>query len=253
MLPTEVVLLIEQSVAEVFQRARDRFLGPYSVTGRNLFVGFDRALSLPGIIETAAIEEGFTPRRDHLDSLIAIARNYLDGAEARAKAQVLHSVESWVREHRQTDKNGDEIRNALGMALADVWGEIKTTMRAIFDTETQRAKSVTLAEGIAQAQASLGIDDPTVFFVIVRDLVCCSECWKIHMLADRTTPRVWKLSEISHEYHKRGDDFPSIMGLHPNCRCTLAPLLPGFGFNKSGYVTWKGEGWDEYAHQRGLV
>ena len=77
-----------------------------------------------------------------------------------------------------------------------------------------------------------------------------SEEFVLHLLPDKKTPRLWKLSEIGHEYHKKGDPNPKLPGLHPNCRCKLTYLAQGFGFDKDGKVTWKGVDHDELEFQR---
>jgi hypothetical protein len=97
--------------------------------------------------------------------------------------------------------------------------------------------------------ASEAVEDPVVFWIIVRDQYCCDECRDIHMKDG--VPRVWKMSEVNSGYHKKGDDRPSVEGLHPHCRCQITTLLPGYGFNAAGFVTYKGNGWNEFDYQRG--
>jgi len=97
-------------------------------------------------------------------------------------------------------------------------------------------RNVGILEGIVKTNAVAGVEDPTVFFVVVRDGVLCGECKRLHMLEDGVTPRVWKLSEVGHGYHKKGEQFPKVGGLHPHCRCVLSTLLPGYGFNEGGFV-----------------
>jgi hypothetical protein len=122
------------------------------------------------------------------------------------------------------------MREKLRVHLDDVMKEMATHVEAIVDTEASNARNVSLMDGIVRINAARGIDDPVVYFVVVRDNVTCDECIKLHLLKDKRTPRVWKLSEVGQGYHKRGDDHPKIGGLHPHCRCTMVTLLPGFGF-----------------------
>jgi hypothetical protein len=122
------------------------------------------------------------------------------------------------------------MREKLRTHLDDVMKEMGTHVEAIVDTEASNARNVSLMDGIVRINAVRGIDDPVVYFVVVRDNVTCPECIKLHLLEDKRTPRVWKLSEVGQGYHKRGDDHPKIGGLHPHCRCTMVTLLPGFGF-----------------------
>ena len=71
-------------------------------------------------------------------------------------------------------------------------------------------------------------------------------------MSDGKTPRVWKLDELSHGYNKKGEDSPSIGGLHPHCRCTLVTLMPGYGFSAGGFVQYKKAGYSEYNAQHEL-
>ena len=89
-----------------------------------------------------------------------------------------------------------------------------------------------------------------VFFSVIIDDVTGKEEFKLHLLPDRKTPRVWFLSEIGAEYHKKGDSNPKLAGLHPNCRCKLTYLAPGWGFTKDGKVTYIGPDHDEISKQR---
>jgi hypothetical protein len=78
----------------------------------------------------------------------------------------------------------------------------------------------------------------------------CDFCRKIHLLPDNITPRVWLSSEVETGYHIKNSDRPCWSGLHPNERCALTSLLPGFGFSKDGRVTWIGQGHNELEYQR---
>ena len=134
-----------------------------------------------------------------------------------------------------------------------MWGDVTTHVHTILDSEINTARNVSIVEGITEYNASVGVDDPVMFFVIVRDGNVCNECIRLHMMPDGVTPRVWKMSEIGSGYHKKGDPNPKIAGLHPHCRCCPTTLLSGFGFNSSGMVTFIGKGHDEFAKQRGLT
>ena len=37
---------------------------------------------------------------------------------------------------------------------------------------------------------------------------------------------------------------------HPNCRCSLTTVLPGYGFDSAGMLTYVGKDHDEYVNQR---
>ena len=70
-------------------------------------------------------------------------------------------------------------------------------------------------------------------------------------MEDGITPRLWYLSEVGKGYHRKGENFPSILELHPHGRCYLTTLIEGFGFNSKGKVTYKKKGYSEIKRQRG--
>lgn len=245
-LPKAAADLISSQIDDLIDRAKKRFLGPQSVPKR-LYVGYQRDLSLPGIFANAVAEEGGVPDLEQLAQLLEMAGNYLDAARLRAKSKILNSVRAFVAENETEDWQAK-----LSTELSQLFGELKYEVRRIVDTESQKVRNIGQLEGIVRVNASLGVKEPVVFFVIVRDGDACAECKRLHMLEDGKTPRVWHLFEIGHGHHKRGDENPKVDGLHPSCRCSLTTLVPGFGFSESGYVTWKGEGHDEFARQRGL-
>lgn len=249
-LPKATIKTITDKVDSLFDHAKLRFLGPQSLS-RKLYIGFRRSLSLPGIYETATAEEGGIPERETLSQLLDTAGNYLDAERHRAKAKVVTVMEDFANDSGLPGSDPKELEEKLREEVSDLFGELKRNVRRIVDTESQKARNAGQLDGIVRVNASRGIEDPTIFFVVVRDEHLCGECERLHMLENRKTPRVWKLSELSHSYHKRGNDHPSVSGLHPHCRCTLTTLLPGFGFNSGGYVAWKGEDHDEYEKQRG--
>ena len=82
------------------------------------------------------------------------------------------------------------------------------------------------------------------------DDVTGPEEFVLHLLKDRKTPRLWKLSEVGSDYHKKGDSEPKFAGLHPNCRCKLTYLAKGFGFDAAGEVKYIAPDHDEFKVQR---
>jgi hypothetical protein len=131
-----------------------------------------------------------------------------------------------------------------------LWDSIRSSVERVVETENEHAKTIGIKEGIDQINASFGIDDPVVCFVPTGDDYVCDECRRLHLLPDGVTPRVWRSSEVESGYHKRGVDRPSWQLLHPHCRCALATVLKGFGFDKGGKVTFISNDHDELAYQR---
>ncbi len=241
------VQVIERAVADAFLRAKARMLGQHAIAKR-IGVGFAHELTLPGLFESAAREEGYRPDVPTLQQLLRIAGGYVDATEARTKSRVVKEVTAFLLEAHASGVKTD-LKTVLGGKLTEVFGDAVVSMRRIIDTECNNVKNVGILDGIVRINATSGVDDPVVYFVTVNDDARCDECTELHTI-DGTTPRVWRLSEVGHGYHTKGDAQPKVGGLHPNCRCTMATLMIGYSFDAGGRVTYKERTWDEFAHQR---
>lgn len=240
------IKLIRAAVDMVFDRAKGRVLGPHAVP-KQIAIGYNRAWSLPGIFEEAARAEGYVPDLKTLRQLLDIAGGYIDATRERTKTKVVHEVSAFLKDAHMSGVKTD-LPTVLGGKLTEVMNDAVVSMRRIIETETNNVKNVGVLEGAIRINASQGISDPVVYFVSVNDASRCSECERLHTI-DGVTPRLWKLSQVGHGYHTKGDPNPKIGGLHPNCRCTMATLLLGFGF-VGGRVTFIERTHDEYANQR---
>ncbi len=240
--------IIHKAVHNVFQKAKNRILGMHSVDKKIVFGHIPHNLSLQGLFENSCREEGAVPDLKTFKQLADIAASYIDATEARTKAQVVHEVSAFLKNAHHTGVKTD-LTTVLGGKLTEVLSNTTASMRRIIDTEAQNVKNFGVLEGITRINAAQGNDDPTIFWVSVNDDTRCDECTKLHCLDDDITPRVYKLSEASSGYHKKGETSPKIAGLHPHCRCTLTGLSPGYGFI-GGKIAYIGQGHDEYLAQR---
>lgn len=249
-------LLIEGAVDLLFERVKARLLGPdprkrTALGGKSLAFSFVPELTLGALFAAASKEEGVRePNHDLLAGLMSIAESYLDAQKEKTKAQTVQTVQSFIRDAHTKGVKTD-VETVLGGQLTELWGKVNSDVRKIVETEATVTRNMGIDDAIQRVSAMVGVDDPTVYFVVVRDGHRCDECTRLHLMPDKTTPRVWKRSEVGSGYHKRGNLFPSAGGLHPHCRCCLSVLFPGYGFNAAGMVTWKGLKWDEFKYQRG--
>ena len=238
--------LITKAIDLVFDRAIARTLGPWMV-GKHIAIDHNHRLSIPGIYAAAAQEEGAVPDNKTLKQLLEIARGYVDATREQVKSRTVKEIVGFLEDARRSGVKAD-LQTVLGGKLTEVFDQAKVSLRRIVDTEANQAKNVSIMDAIGRINAAQGVEDPVVYFVSVNDASRCSECTRLHTL-DGLTPRVWKLSEVGSGYHKRGDSNPKVGGLHPNCRCTMATLLPGYGF-VAGRVAYISAGHDELAKQR---
>jgi hypothetical protein len=166
-------------------------------------------LSLEGMYDSSTRSHGFMPDKDSLSTLKKISQSYIDALRNRTIANVMQIVQASFK------KKSFDLEEGLRAELSKAESEL----RRIVETETNKYKAIAQLDNIVRRAALRGNDDPYVYFEVLHDDPC-EECKRIHLDASGK-PRLYKVSELSHAYHKRGNDDPCVMGLHPNCRCEL--------------------------------
>lgn len=250
-LSPKAIAAIEAAVEKIFARAKTRFAGkipPY--TPKGIIFSLDPNFSIGSLFKLAARTEGTSHNEDLLNNIVKVGLTYLDASKEKAKAKTIHEVQTFLIDAYNKGIDTD-VETVLGGKIADLWGEVTSDVKRIVETESTIARNSSLMDSITKVNLAAGINDPVVYFVVVRDNTLCTECKRLHVQPDGVTPRVWKMSELGSGYHKKGDPNPKVGGLHPNCRCVLVTLLPGYGFTQTGHVTYIAPGHDEYANQRG--
>jgi hypothetical protein len=247
------VYAIHDVVAALFDRARVRLLGRDRVPRQVVFgptsaVEHRADLSLPGIFDSSSRSEGFRPRDDVRESALRAAASYLDAYEARTKAAAVEAVEAHLRD--AVHGSAETAVKALNGRLADVLATATRDVERMVETEVPATRNLGALDGLVKVNTLAGVDDPVVYFVSVKDGHRCEECTELHTI-DGVVPRVWFLSEIETGFHKRGSEKPSLRGLHPHCRCSVASILPGWGFKEDGGLQYISDGYLELKHQRG--
>lgn len=242
------VKTIEDAVDKLFDRAIARFL-ERPPTDKRIVIGFTPRMTLPGLFEAASIEERNKVDTAILDSLLNIAQGFIESQRASTKAHTVKTVQSWLTESYASKEPAD-FETVLEGELAKVWGKATTGMHRIIASESNNVRNTGTLDGIIKVNVAEGIEDPIVYFVVVRDEALCKECKRLHLLEGGVTPKVWYLSELKHGYHTLTDDIPSLGGEHPHCRCSLVTLMPGYGF-EGGSVTFIALDHDEMKKQRG--
>lgn len=183
-----------------------------------------------------------------MKKLLSTAHDYLESLKGRTKARVTEAVDSYVAETRAKGETPSEFE--IKKKILDGLGKAGKELKTIGEAEATKARNMGKLMTIGRVGASLGISDPTVFWIVLKDNSLCVECKRLHLLKDGITPRVWKMSELGYSYHKKGENNPKIMGLHPRCRCTCSLLSPGYGY-KNGLVSFISLDHDEFKKQRG--
>lgn len=183
-----------------------------------------------------------------LKTILRIANGYIEALKERTQARAIQNINAYVLDQnsKREDVKGDKIKDIFNTELDKAGKHFKL----IANTESNKATNTGTALQISKVGTSNGEDDPTIFFVVTIDDRTGPEEFILHLLPDKKTPRVWKLSEVGHEYHKKGDTNPKFPGLHPSCRCKITYLAKGFGFDEAGRVIYKNKDWDEFKFQR---
>lgn len=237
-------------VEEMFNRISINLLGqiPALKDKKSILFSYNPNSTLAHLfIQALGNRRPLPKEEDVLKNLLSTAYDYVESLKNKTRAGLIESVDSYVRESRAKNQppNETQIRKKISESLLAAGKNLKV----IAEAETTKTRNMGKLMNIARVGASLGQPDPNVFFVTIRDRVTCEECLRLHVLSDGITPRVWKMSELKYSYHKKGEDTPSVAGLHPHCRCTLTLLSPGFGF-KNGKAAFISENHDEYENQR---
>lgn len=241
---------IHRGVDSVFDRLKVRMLGPQSVP-KQIYVAYTPAYSLPGIFQQAAREEGGVANLTHLNQILKVAGSYIDSVREKTKAKAVHEVQTFLAD-AQAQGVETNLETVLGGKLTEVWSETASAVRKIIDAEATHTRNVGVLDGIVRINASVGVEDPWVYFVVVRDASLCDECRRLHLLEDGITPRVWRLSEVGHGYHHKGESNPKMGGLHPHCRCSMVTLMPGYGFDEKGRIAYIARDHSEHKRQQAL-
>ena len=253
-LSKKAVSKIQAIIESLFGRARFRFLGQLG-RPKEIRIDFTKPLShredlsFGGLFDASSRSEGVPPDKTFRDSLAGIADNYLKVQEELAKTRVVNAVQTFLQNAENGHAGGD-VGKVLRGELDKVWQDVSINVERIVDTESTKARNSGTVSAISKMSQALGIDDPTVAWLTCRDAHVCEECKKIHLLPDGITPRVWKMSEVTAGYHKKGEDKPSLSALHPHDRCSQVFIAPGFGF-KGGKIAYISVDHDEWAAQRG--
>ncbi len=241
---------IALAIDKMFDTLAYNFLGNMpKLRNKSPFWGSSPPFSLANIfVQAIGNKEPNFLERDVIRSLLVSSFGYIEGLKNRTSANVVETIDALAKEARI---GGHGIStNQVVEIMAREMEKAKGQLKLIAEAETTKTRNMGSLMNIADTSNKQGVEDPTCFFVVVRDNSLCKECLRLHMLPDGNTPRVWKMSEFSMGWHKRGEDRPSACGEHPHCRCTLVRLGEGWGF-KDGYIAFVSLTHDEYARQRG--
>ncbi len=241
---------IERMIKNRFDSISMRFLGLIPEKSKTKQIVFstskDSIVSL--FLQALGTKEPNTIEEQTLKTMMRVSSGYLDALRDRSTAKIMNEVNSHAI--AQSFKNQPVSVKQVDAIINKEMSKAGNNLKMIVNSESNKAANTGTALQISKIAEEKGEEDPTVFFIVVKDEVTGPEEWVLHLLPDRVTPRLWKLSEIGAGYHKVGDPNPKLPGLHPNCRCKLTYLAKGWGFNEAGKVKFIGLDHDEFIRQR---
>jgi hypothetical protein len=237
---------IASIVEELFDNIALQLIGaiPEIKGKKSLIISSRQNYGLPELFVQAMANKPLNSiEADSLKSFLSSANGYINTLKSKAKTNIAERIDALARDSKlkNTKMTDQEVKDIV----SDEMGKAKSHMKSIAEAEGTKVRNLGTLMNISRLSSQVGDDDPTVYFIVVRDNVTCKECIRLHLNPDGT-PRLWKFSDLSYAYHKRGQDFPSIAGLHNWCRCTLTYLPKNWGFDKKGHIKYISDGHDEY-------
>jgi len=238
-------------VEDIFDRVALHFLGeiPKLKDKKLLVISSERNLGLPHLfVQAMGNREPNQVEQDFLGGILGSAHGYVEALKNRTRSNISERIDGLAREAslKKIKMKEQDIQTVLN----DELGKAKSHLRGIAEAESTKFRNLGTMMHISRIASELDDSNPTVFFVSVKDGNTCGECKKLHLSPDGTTPRLWRFSDLKQGYHKRGEENPSAFGAHPHCRCTLAYLSKGFGFDKDGKLKYISEDYDAYSGSR---
>ncbi len=242
---------IDKVVGDLFDKAALRLIGPIPKLHH-------KKITLLGFLEGATLATLFiqamnnrylnNTESDVLKGILGGTFGYIEALRTKTSTAISERIDGLAREARISKEPIPETK--LNEVIQEELSKARSGMERIAASEATKARNLGSLMDITKKAAEVGNEDPTVCFLVIKDNVTCKECLKIHLMPDGITPRLWKLSELSGGYHVRGEDFPSVLLLHPHCRCTMIMVPTGYGFDKSGHLTFIGLDHNELEKQR---
>lgn len=242
--------VIGRIVEDLFDKIALQFLGDIPKLRNKKFIIFS---STPNyglanlFIQSLGNRNPNEIEQDALKSLLNSSYEYIESLKSKTGVNITERIDGLTK---QAKIKGTKISEKQVQEIIDEEMEkAKSNLKSIAEFESTKIRNIGTMLDIGKVSASAGESDPNCFFIVLKDEKTCSECKRLHLNPDGT-PRVWKLSELKHGYHKKGDEFPSAWGLHNHCRCTLTYLSSGWGFDDKGKIAFVSLDHDEYQKQR---
>jgi hypothetical protein len=242
---------IKRVVDDLFDKSALRFLGhiPKLHHKKHTLIGFESLMGLSYLFLQAMNNRYINNvEQDVLKGLLTGAYSYINVLKEKTSNDIVQKIEGIAR---KTRASGEKIpQEELNGIIQEELNKAKSKLEAVLAAESTKTRNLGSVMEITREAAQKGEKDPVVGFAVIRDSSTCPVCIKLNLMDDGVTPRLYRLSELSAGYYKRGDKTPSLIGNHPHCRCTPFYVPSDWGFDKKGHISFIGIGHSELEKQR---
>lgn len=242
---------IDKVVSDLFDKTALRLLGPIPKLHHKkiTLLGFAEGITLATLFIQAMNNRWLNnTERDVITGILGGAFGYIEALKSKTTNAISERIDGLAREARIAKTPIAETE--LNKVIQEELGKARSGMERIAASEATKTRNLGALMDITQKAAQTNTGDPIIGFMGPFDGDSCEECVRMFLMPDKVTPRLWYLSECSGGYFKRGDNVPSILGLHPRCRHMPFNVPSDWGFNKSGHLTFVGLGFNALEKQR---
>ncbi len=209
---------IHKLVENLFDKTALRFLGAHPKLKHKKIplIGFEATIGLAALFVQAMSNKWLNNiEQDVLKGLVDGALSYIDNLKNKTSNDIIQKVEGMARRSRIS---GEKIvESELNKAVQEELSKATAHLEAIITSEGTKTRNLGMAMDITRAAAINGEKDPIIGFAVIRDASTCEVCIDLNLMPDGVTPRLYRMSELSAGYYKRGDKVPSLVGNHPHC------------------------------------
>lgn len=258
---------INDYIKSTISNLKLNLLGPKHLTSDDMkritfsFKKFDpkttvEAAYLDGNLVNNGMKEAIDAKT--VDKLEQTAISYLDKLESKSITDVHRVVTNYSHEQDMIEKTVADLQEQakrIKSLKKDLKKQLEREIKSlnysatmIVEDQLNQGQAFGSLDGILAMSKSIGIDDPTVVKIPVKDKLLCVKCRNLHLMPDGVTPKAYKLSELAATAGDYKNPVPSIGPAHINCRCQITLISPNFGF-RNGRIDYIGKDHDEYKHQ----
>jgi hypothetical protein len=182
--------------------------------------------------------------------------------QAKIKGTLLNTVFNHANEYL-----GEPVKNILQDAyiqdktlaklvsdLRQNAGDFSSKWQTIATTEYTKAINAGHSDQIISRNRDKTTEEIYSYFLVVNDAKLCKHCHAKYLNPDGT-PKIFTMQELisnGTNYGKKASDWkPSLAGMHPNCRCQITEIPPGWTFTPgTDQLTFKSPDYIEYKKKK---